>query len=342
MDHGRQPETVQARPLRTIFFGTPDFAVPILERLVAEPGFDVVLVVTQPDRPSGRGRKPTPSQVKLVAELLQLSLYQPPTLRAAEDRAPLLAAQADLFVVAAFGLIFGRKTLAIPRLGCVNVHASLLPRYRGAAPIPAAILNGDAETGVTLMRMEPGLDTGPMLAAAPVAIQPQDTAATLTKRLSTVGATLAAEAIPAYAAGALVPAPQPDTGATLVRPLVKADGWLDWNQRAASLERRVRAMWPWPRAWTTLADAPLQVHAASVAELPVAGEPGSVLGASPGLVVACGTAALSLDVVQPAGGRPMSGAALLAGRRVRPGDRLGLVGAPPPPPPLVVPVMGGA
>ncbi len=321
--------------LRVVFFGTPDFAVPTLERMAGDARFNVALAVTQPDRPAGRGRHIEASPVKRAAERLGVPVYQPMNLRHQAAREPLASVGADLFVVAAYGLIFGPKTLAIPRLACINVHASLLPRYRGASPIPAAILSGDTRTGVSLMVMEKGLDTGPVIATSETTIEPNDTTASLTERLALVGADLAVESIPRFAGDELEPRPQPAVGASVVRPLVKADGWLDWSRPALVLERQVRAMWPWPRAWTTVGDAVLQIHTATTAIEAAGTAPGSVLSSEQGLAVACGEGALRLSTVQAAGGRPMTGEALLVGRRVRPGDRLGIAGAPPPPPPLI-------
>lgn len=323
--------------MRLVFFGTPPFAVPTLDRLTDDPSFEVTLVVTQPDRPAGRGRRIERSAVAEAAHARGLPLYQPASLRDPASRQPLAEQAADLFVVAAFGLIFGPKTLALPRLGCVNVHASLLPRLRGAAPIVVAVVAGDDQTGVSLMLMDPGLDTGPILAAVAEPVRPDDTAGSLGDRLAHLGADLAAAALPRFAAGVLPPTPQPSLGATLTRPLTKADGWLDWEQPALDLERRIRAMLPWPRAWTTLGRETLQVHAARV----VAGEtghpPGTIVGAGPRLIVACSRDALELLEVQPAGGRPMTSPSFLAGRRDLP-SRLGEVGAPPPQPALAVPV----
>ncbi len=323
-------------PIRVVFFGTPEFAVPPLEALAADPGFRVVAVVTQPDRPSGRGRRMEASPVKRSAEELHLPLYQPVSLREAASRRPLEEMDADLFVVAAYGLIFGPKTLATPRVACVNLHASLLPKYRGASPISAAIITGDKRTGVSLMVMEPGLDTGPVIAAVDEEIRGDDTTATLTSRLAVRGAALVREALPPFVRGETPAVPQP-AHATLTRPLTKADGWLDWEAPAEDLERRVRAMWPWPRAWTTIGVDPVQVH--SVTVLPdVSGEaPGTVRVDEGAPVVVCGHGELRLDAVQLPGGRPMSGLDAVRGRRLRHGDRLGHH-APPPTPPLVIEV----
>jgi methionyl-tRNA formyltransferase len=325
--------------LRIAFFGTPEFAVPTLRRMAGDARFEVVLVVTQPDRPAGRGRRVEAPMVKMVAEELGLPTYQPASLRGEDARQSLIEARADIFVVAAFGLILGPKTLALPRLGCINVHASLLPRYRGASPIAAAILNGDDRTGVTLMVMDRGLDTGPILAAAELAIAPDETTATLSQRLATLGADLTIDRLPVYAAGTLAPVPQPTSGVSLTRPLVKADGWLDWRHGAVALERQVRAMWPWPRAWTTLDSDPLQIHAAATRAVSRPDDDVGALLELDGLpVVDCGGGeALALDRVQPAGGKPMDGRAFLAGRHYALSQRLGATGAPASPdvPPIV-------
>jgi methionyl-tRNA formyltransferase len=325
-------------PIRLIFFGTPEFAVPTLRAFASDPRFAVALVVTQPDRPVGRGRRLEAPPVKRAGEALSLPIYQPESLRDAAARQRLRDTAADLFLVAAFGLIFGPKTLAIPPHGCVNVHASLLPRYRGASPIAAAILNGDAVAGVTLMLMERGLDTGPTLARAELAVVPDETTASLTERLAHLGAALTIDVLPRYVCGALTPAPQSETGASLTRPLVKADGWLDWHRGATELERQVRAMWPWPRAWTTLDGEPLQVHAASVRSAAASDAPVGTLTELDGQpAVVCGQDDLVLERVQPAGGKPMDGRAFLAGRRYALTQCLGIEGAPewPDAPPIV-------
>ncbi len=323
--------------MRVVFFGTPAFAVPTLERLATDGRFELSLVVTQPDRPAGRGRRVESSAVAGAARAHGLPLYQPASLRESSARRPLAEQNADLFVVAAFGLVFGPKTLALPRLGCVNVHASLLPRHRGAAPIVAAIAAGDAQTGVTLMRMDAGLDTGPTLAIAAEPIAPDDTADTLGDRLARLGAELAVATLPRYAAGEVVPVPQPALGATLTRPLSKADGWLDWERPAVELERQIRAMSPWPGAWTTLDGAPLRIHEARIAPISLRHPPGSLVLDGDRLVVACGRDGLTIVGLQIPGGRPMAAGAFLRGRRDLP-ERLGETGAPPPRPPLIIPV----
>jgi methionyl-tRNA formyltransferase len=321
--------------LRIVFFGAPGYAVPALRAMADSPQFDTALVVTQPDRPAGRGRKLTAPPVKLEANRLGVPVYQPEALRTPAARQPLADAAADLFVVAAYGLIFGEKTLAIPRLGCLNLHASLLPRYRGASPISAAILDGDHETGVTLMVMERGLDTGPTLARVAVAIDPDDTTASLTEKLADAGAELAVTAIPAFAKGELVPVPQP-SGASLVRPMVKADGQLDFRQSAEALERQVRAMWPWPRAWVILNGETIQIHQATPTDA-VDRPPGSIALREKEPVVACRVGGLRLDLVQLPGGKPISGRQFAASSHVEAGARF----EPVPEfdlPPLIVPL----
>lgn len=320
--------------MRVVVFGSPAFAVPTLEALAGDPRFAVALVVSQPDRPSGRGRRSEPPAVAARARALGLPLYQPASLRGEDARRPLAEIDADAFVVAAFGLIFGPATLALPRLGCFNLHASLLPRYRGASPIQAAILCGDDRTGVALMRMERGLDTGAIYATTEAPILAEDTAATLTDRLATAAARLAVAALPRVAGG-LQPTPQPEAGASLTRPLTKADGWLDWSQPAETLARQVRALWPWPRAWTTIDGHLLQVHAATtVADATQHREAGLAERRGGDFIVQCGTGALRLDIVLPAGRVAMAGAVFASGRSAA-GFRLGLDGAPPPQPPLV-------
>ena len=324
-----------SHPARIVYFGTPAYAVPALRALTQDPRYDVALVVTQPDRPAGRGRELQTPAVKTAAEELGIEVYQPATLRNAAAREPLAALDADLFVVAAYGLIFGPKTLALPRHGCLNLHASVLPAYRGASPVTAAILAGDRETGVSLMVMETGLDTGPVVDRVMMPISDDDTTESLTARLADVAARLAVNSADRFVAGELAARPQNAGSATKVRPLVKADGWLDWGDAAIELDRRVRAMWPWPRGWTTFRNEALQVHRATA--LPEQGDatPGMVESRPDALLVGTGCGVLRLDVVQPAGGRAMPGNVWARGRRVESGNRLGRDGAPEPPPPLI-------
>lgn len=301
------------RRIRVAFFGTPEYAVPTLRSLDASARYNVVVAVTQPDRPAGRGRRSTASPVKIAADELGLPVYQPETLRTAASRELLAGFEADVFVVAAYGLIFGPKTLAIPKHGCMNLHASLLPKYRGPSPIAAAILAGDSQTGVTLMLMDVGIDTGAILDRATTDMRPTDTTATLSERLGRLGADLAAERIADFVDGTLRPARQPEHGISLTRMLTKADGRIDWRDSGRSVERLVRATWPWPRAWTTLNSGMLQIHAAHVIEGRPGKEPGQVSSSANQVLVACGSGFLALDLVQTAGGRPISGTAWLAG-----------------------------
>jgi methionyl-tRNA formyltransferase len=313
----------QARQIKLAFFGTPSYAVPTLKMLAGDTRFDVRMVVTQPDRKAGRGHHLVAPAVKLAALELGLPVMQPPTLRDEDAREQLRQLNADLFVVAAYGLIFSRPILDMPDCGCLNLHASILPHYRGAAPIPAAILNGDAETGVTLMMMERGLDTGPIIAIANTPIEPSDTTESLTARLAEIGAQLAVDWIPDLVSGRIESYPQP-AGATAVRPLTKGDGKIDWRQPADQIERQVRAMWPWPRAWTQRNDTPLQIHIATVADRTgVSGEPGTVQLIDGKPAICCGDGRLLIiEQGQTAGGRPTTGASLVNGRAIASGDVL--------------------
>lgn len=328
-----------ARP-RIVFFGTPAFAVPALHALARDGSADVALVVTQPDRRAGRRQHLLAPPVKVAAAQLGISVLQPATLRDHAVQERLAGVGADLFIVAAFGRIFGARTLAIPRLGCLNLHASLLPAYRGASPIAAAIIEGDDLTGVSLMKMEAGLDTGPVLASNTEEISVSDTTESLTERLALRAAELIHENMGRYVSGDLVAEPQQGI-ATATRPLDKEDGRLDWSAPAASLERRIRAMWPWPRAWTSVpADGrnqTMQVHAAGVLRvadpntLPLL--PGLIFMSGGAVAVRCGTDALRLDLVQLAGGRPRAFIDLvqsrgLAGVRLDPEGGSGLQGEP--------------
>lgn len=312
-----------SEPIRVVFFGTPSYAVPALTALARDDRFTVELVVTQPDRPAGRGKALTPPAVKIEAERLGLLIHQPNTLRDATSRQPLVDADADLFIVAAFGLIFGEKTLAIPKIAPVNLHASLLPAYRGASPITAAILNGDAETGVSLMVMERGLDSGPVIAKRAIPIMATATTESLTEELANVGASLLIDEIGAFVAGSLRPIPQPNEGASLVRPLTKADGEIDWSRSAVEIERHVRAMWAWPRAWARLGETTIQIHATSVIETNEL-EIGTVEVTTGRVLVGAGDGALSVEAVQFPGRNPMDGRALANSGRIKTGDQFAL------------------
>ena len=302
--------------------GTPIFAVPVLEAL--EDAHHVVGVVTQPDRPAGRGRRLTPSPVKKVALDRGFPLSQPRSLRTPEAVAQLVAWEPDVIVVAAFGQILKQDVLDLPPHGCLNVHASLLPRWRGAAPAPAAILAGDETTGVTIMHMDVGLDTGPILAQRQELIQPDDTRTTLEHRLARLGAELLVETLPAYLAGDLLPQPQPAEGVTYAHQLRKEDGRLNWSLSAVELDRQVRAFTPWPGAFTTWRGQRLKVLRAA----PLPGWRGDAPAGTPlalvdGLAIATGEGALRLEEVQLAGKRPADIAAFLRGQRDFVGSHLG-------------------
>lgn len=338
--------------VKLIFMGTAEFACPSLSALQAAADFEVVAVVTQPDRPAGRHLALSPPPVKVAAQQLGLPVCQP---ERARDPAFLQQVQQwapDLIVVAAYGQLLPAALLAIPRWGCLNVHASLLPKYRGAAPIQWALLNDEPQTGVTIMKIDEGLDTGPILAQQTTPIQPTDTAQTLHDRLAALGADLLVRTIPLYVTGQLSPRPQPAEGVSYARKITKQDGLLDWTQPARAVWNRVRALNPWPGAFTYLAAAPKPTPSGSVAQPTSAqagpadqrrliiweaepvegwsGPPGQVLQADKaGLVVACGSGALRIKSLQREGGRRLPPAEFLLGNPIAVGQRLG----PPPPPP---------
>ncbi len=306
-------------PLRLAFMGTPDFAVPALAALL-DAGHEVATVYSQPPRPAGRGNKLQPSPVQLFAESRFLAVRTPVTLRDPAAQADFVALGLDVAVVVAYGLILPRPVLAAPRFGCLNIHASLLPRWRGAAPIQRALQAGDAETGITIMQMDEGLDTGPALLREHTPIGPADTAASLHDRLSEMGARLIVAALERLTAGTLVALPQPADGVTYAAKLSREEARLDWRKPADALERQVRAFDPWPGAWFELpaenGGGRVRVLAARLAPGKTAGGPGRVPGSvAPGtLAVTCGDgAALDLVSVQPAGGKPMSAADFLNG-----------------------------
>lgn len=308
--------------MRIVFAGTPEFAAQALAAILAA-GQSVPLVLTQPDRPSGRGMALKASPVKQLALEHGLQVHQPASLKSAESRQPIIDASPDVMVVAAYGLILPQAALDIPRLGCINIHASLLPRWRGAAPIQRAILAGDAETGVTLMRMEAGLDTGPMLLKGRLPITDADRAATLHDKLAALGARLIVEALPRLARGELPGEPQPAEGVTYAAKLEKSEAALDWRQTAVALSRAVRAFDPFPGTFARIEGQTIKVWRAEPA--PGAGEPGTVLAANvDGILVACGEGALRLVELQKSGGKRLQAADFLHGFALKPGQRFSL------------------
>lgn len=305
--------------------GTSELACPSLSALCAGAEFNVLAVVTQPDKPKGRDLKLQASPVKVVALERSLPVLQPTRARADAFVEQLRELQPELIVVAAYGQILPQAILDLPRLGCLNVHASLLPKYRGAAPIQSALLNNEAETGVTIMKMDAGLDTGDIVSVVTTAILTDDTAQTLHDRLAHLGAELLVKTIPNYVAGRLVPRPQPAEGASYARKITKEDGWIDWSLPARAIWNRVRAFTPWPGAFTfqktTAGDRLIKIWQASVKE-PGVGSPGTILRADKsGLVVACGQQALRILQLQREGGRRVGAPEFLAGHPLSVGER---------------------
>ena len=291
--------------------GSPDFSLPSLRALAGT--YDIVGVVTQPDRASGRGRELKAPPVKLLAQELGIPVMQPEKLRLPEAMENLRAWSPDLIVVAAFGQILKKDVLELPRFGCINVHASLLPRWRGAAPINAAILAGDEETGVTVMQMDVGLDTGPMLAKRSIRLAPTDTAGSVFEALSQLGANLLLSTLPDYLSGKLLPQPQPEEGMTYAPMLKKEEGKLDFTHDANELERRIRAFNPWPGAYMEFDGVLLKIHRAHVESGNA--EAGKRLVVQNQPAVGAGGGLLILDEVQPAGKKSMSGKSFLSGAR---------------------------
>ena len=291
--------------------GSPDFSLPSLLKLAER--YSVVGVVTQPDRPAGRGRTMTAPAIKSLAESLGLPVIQPRRLREPEAMQHLSDWKPDLIVVAAFGQILRQDVLELPPKGCINVHASLLPRWRGAAPIQAAILNGDPVTGVSIMKMDAGIDTGDTLSQRTIPILPDDTAGSLSERLALAGAELLIESLPPYILGELIPKPQLEELASYAPMLKKDDGRLDFSQTAVALERRVRALNPWPGAFTIWENQPLKIHRAHVSSQQAA--PGELLIVEGQPAIGTADGVLILDDLQPAGKRPMPGETFLRGAR---------------------------
>ena len=307
--------------MRLAFAGTPEFAERSLAAILSA-GHDVALVLTQPDRPAGRGMRPSQSAVKRLALQHKLEVFQPTRLNDPASLARIVGARPDLLVVAAYGLILSQATLDCAPLGALNVHASLLPRWRGAAPIQRAILAGDRESGITIMKMDAGLDTGPMLAQSAIPITEDDDAGTLHDRLAALGAEMIVAALSALRAGRATYTPQPATGVSYARKIDKSELTINWSLPAPELARVVRAFRPAPGASSTLAGATLKIWEAHVAE--GSGEPGCTLTADPlGIVIACGRGALAVTQLQRAGGKRLSASEFLRGHAVVPGTLFG-------------------
>lgn len=313
--------------LRIVFMGTPALARVSLEELLRESAFELVGVVTQPDRPKGRELKLQPSPVKEVAISAGLPVLQPAKARDENFISELRALQPELIAVAAYGQILPGSILELPRYGCLNVHTSLLPKYRGAAPIQWAILNGDSETGVTIMKMDAGLDTGDILTQRATPIQPTDNAQTLHDRLAQLGAQLLAQTVLDYVAGEISPRPQPTEGVSHASKLKKEDGRIDWTLPAKTIWNRIRAFTPWPGAFTLLSAQPhgqfLKIWEAEVAS--ESGRPGEILRADKnGLLIGCGQDALRIVTLQREGGRRMTAAEFLSGHPLKVGELVGI------------------
>jgi methionyl-tRNA formyltransferase len=306
--------------MRLIFAGTPEFAARALAAL-HDAGHEVVLVLTQPDKPAGRGLKPAPSAVKALAQERHLALYQPASLKEAQVQQHLRALGADVMVVAAYGLILPEAVLDAARLGAINIHASLLPRWRGAAPIQRAILAGDEHTGISIMRMDRGLDTGPVLAAQSIPIAPDDTGASLHDKLADLGARLIVSALGGMERGQLRAQPQEAANASYAAKIVKAEAQIDWREAALTIERKVRAFNPQPGAATTVRKVGIKIWRAQACA--AQGSPGTILESGPGgIVIACGAGALRVQELQRAGGKRLAAARFLAGFPLAVGERL--------------------
>lgn len=306
---------------RIVFMGTPDFAVPSLEAL-ANTEHEIIGVFTRPDQPAGRGKRLMSSPTKQFAESRNLRIYQPLSFRKPESVALFRELAPDLAIVSAYGLILPPAVIAVPHRGIVNTHGSLLPRHRGAAPIAAAILAGDSETGVTLMQMEAGLDSGPILAQRAIPIGPNDTAGTLSEKLSRLAAQLLSENLAPILAGEILPQPQDESRATVFRTIKKEQGLIDWSQSVEQIERQVRAYNPWPSAysfWKGIQLRILRAHPLSVERQ----EPGRVIRTKEGIGVGTGDGLLLLDEVQLAGKRPLPAEEFVRGQREFVGRKVG-------------------
>ena len=305
--------------MKIIYMGTPQFAVPPL-RALRHAGHDIIAVVTRTDKPAGRGKVLTPPPVKTAALDLGVPVQQPKRVRAPESVAAIQALAPDVIVVAAYGQILPKELLELPTYGCINIHASLLPAYRGAAPVNWAIINGEPETGVTIMQMDEGMDTGAMLLREAVAIGPRDTTGSMLEKLSLLGSRMVVEALAGLADGTLTPVPQDHGKATLAPLLKKEDGRIDWDRPAAEIHNRVRGLFPWPGAYTHLDGRLVKILESDVVE--GSGEPGAFIGGPHGtLHVGTGKGLLRVVTLQPEGKKPMTAAEFLRGHRGLAGKR---------------------
>lgn len=310
--------------MRVVFMGTPDFAVGTLEKLV-EAGHEVVGVVSQPDKPKGRGKNLQPTPVKEAALKHGLTVYQPRRVREEEFQAQLRELAPEAIVVVAFGQIIPKSILEMPKYGCLNVHASLLPKYRGAAPIQWAVIDGEKTSGVTIMQMDDGLDTGDMLAVAEIPLAEDETGGSLFDRLSDLGAQLLVDTLPKLEAGEITPVKQPEESTTdYARMITKADGAIDWSRSAEELERLIRGVIPWPGAFSRLNGKTLKIWKTKILDATSDLEPGQVVAAGKeGLLVQTGQGQLLITDLQLEGKKRMDAAAFLRGYQVEPGQRLG-------------------
>ncbi len=310
--------------MKIIFAGTPEFAVPALAGLI-EAGHEIVMVLTQPDRPAGRGMKLKPSPVKVLAEQHGLHVFQPERLKPAEVQSQIAAVNADVMIVAAYGLIIPTAVLEMPKFGCYNIHASLLPRWRGAAPIHRALLAGDAETGVTIMEVVPALDAGNMVSKAVLPIESDDTTQSLHDALAQMGARLMVEAMDDLASkGALPSTPQDESLVTYAHKLEKAEAAIDWQKSATEISRQVRAFNPFPVAQTTLKGEVCRIWMATARDIvKTYAETGVVIGLHEGIQVSCASGVLNIIELQAPGGKRMHAQAFAQGHHLKVGDRFG-------------------
>jgi len=299
--------------IRLAFFGTPTFCVPFLEKLNSDPLFEIVSVVTRPDEPSGRGHHVVAPPIKAAAERLGIPVYQPQTLKSEAVRETLGAMNADAFVVFAYGRIIPRVVLELPRLGCINVHPSLLPRYRGPSPMQSAIRNGDAQTGITIMLLDEGMDTGPMLSSVTIGLDDNETLESLTKKVEAQGPALLVETIQRLVDGEIVPIPQDDALASTSKLLSRDDGHIDWNRPLVEIERMVRAYKGWPGTWTVWNKMRIKIHEVTPADFKADLFPGTVSIRSGRLFADCSDGTVEILSVQPEGKPAMTAGSFLSG-----------------------------